>query len=167
MFRIRGGLAPALPRPFDQLLFALPFGAIVFKASDRNVWWFLGVMSITTLALTTGHGQYFNLGRITHEGSPETLDFIVQLFFGKDPGDSFWRDAFGLALTGLIVTLPCGIALSILKHPWVGSIIAISGTLKALAYYISWEMGYNTELGEYLTGAFLWLPVILLWNKIK
>lgn len=168
IFRVRGGLSPALPRPFDQMLFALPYAAIIYKRSGRNIFWFIVVLFLTTLALMTGHGQYMDLGNHPVVGTGvEMLDFIVSLFFGEDKGGMFWRDLFGLCLTGLVVTLPCGIALLFFKE-WVASaIIGLSGTLKGFAYVLSDLAGYGTEGGEYLTGFFLWGVVIVMWNKLK
>jgi hypothetical protein len=166
MYRIRGGLVPAFPRPTDQILFALPFGAIAYKISNRNIWWFIGVLSLTTLSLTTGHGAFMDLGRVNYPVSPERLDFIVRWFFGPDNFHSFWRDGFGLAITGLAVTLPCAIALAIHKKYILSLILLLSGALKFPAYYIGWEVFSGTEGGEYLYGAFAWASAIWVYSRL-
>jgi len=178
IYRIRGGLVPAFPRPMDQLLFALPYGAIAYKASNRNKIVFGIVMVLTMAACATGHGAYMDLGRWTQAVSPESLDFIVSWFFGADNFHNFWRDGFGLALTGLVVTLPAGLFLlynavfefkySYLKPKLLIPSIALtlSGALKFPAYYIGWELFGGTEGGEFLTGGMLWGVAIWVYSKI-
>lgn len=167
IYRVRGGLVPAMPRPMDQILFALPFAAIVYKASSRNTIAFFIVLALTVLAIATGHGQYMDLGGVNYPVSPERLDFIVQLFFGDDNFHNYWRDFFGLAVTGAAVTLPAGIGLMIYKNYWQGAVLALSGASKALAYAIAWQWLGGTEWGEFLTGGFAWLGVILLWGTVN
>lgn len=168
LFRLRGGLSPALPRPFDQMLFALGYAALIYKRSGRNVWWFGGVLVLTAVALATGHGQYMDLGRFEGVGTGvETLDFIVAALFGADTGGLFWRDLFGLCLTGLVVTLPAGLALLWFREWVVGAVIGLSGLLKGLAYSVSWAVGWDTAGGEYLTGFLLWGAVIIMWGRVK
>ena len=165
VYRVRGGLAPALPRPVDQLIFALPYAAIAYKLSGRNIWWFMGVLILTTLAVCSGHGEYFDLGRVTRPVSPERLDFIVSIFFGADTFDNFWRDGFGLAVTGMAVTLPCSICIAIHKRYALSAMLFLSGALKFPAYYIGWEFG-GTEIGEFLTGFFLWGSAIWVYSRV-
>lgn len=167
LFRVRGGLSPALPRPFDQILFALAYGAIIYKRSGRNVFWFGAVLVLTVVALATGHGQYMDLGRFDGIGGVETLDFIVSWVFGADVGGLFWRDLFGLCLTGLVVTLPCAVALLWFREWTAAAVIGLSGLLKGVAYVIGWELGWGTAGGEYLTGFLLWGAVILMWGRVK
>lgn len=167
LFRVRGGLAPALPRPFDQILFALAYGAIIYKRSGRNVWWFGAVLVLTILALATGHGQYMDLGRFNGVGGVETLDFIVAALFGADTGGLFWRDLFGLCLTGIVITLPAGLALLWFREWIAGVVIGLSGLLKGLAYALSWAVGFDTAGGEYLTGFLLWGVIIIMWGRVK
>ncbi|MGR3179816.1 MAG: hypothetical protein ACUZ8E_17390 [Candidatus Anammoxibacter sp.] len=157
IYRMRGGMKPSFPRPVDQLLFSLPYAAITLLAV--NWWAALIVLILTTLAISTGHGQYFlNISR--KKIKPERLDFIVRIFFGKDPRTTddyqtfnkkklYWRSVFGMAVTGLAITLPCGIAT-------MNPVIAISGLLKAPAYMLSLKGDAGTEGGELLTGALLW-----------
>lgn len=163
--RVRGGLPPALPRPFDQVLFALAYGAVAYKITGRNLWWFLAVMILTTLAVATGHGQYMDLGRWTREVSPESLDFVVSWFFGADGYHDFWRDGFGLALTGLAVTLPCSICIAIHKRYALAAMLFLSGALKFPAYYLGWEIFGGTAAGEVLTGMFLWGSAIWVYAR--
>lgn len=166
IYRVRGGLAPALPRPFDQLIFALPYAAISYKLSGRNIWWFIGVISLTTAAVASGHGSFMDLGRVNYPVSPERLDFIVRLVFGTDTFDNFWRDGFGLAVTGMAVTLPCSICIAIHKRHALAAMLLLSGALKFPAYYIGWEFSNGTATGEFLTGFFLWGSAIWVYSKI-
>jgi hypothetical protein len=164
VYRIRGGLSPWMPRPVDQLIFALPYAVIAAKEHNRSTWWFFGVLIITTIALMPGHGQYMDLGTWNAPVDPERLDFIVQLFFGDDNYNNYWRDFFGLAVTGLVVTLPA--AISLYKKPVLAILLFLSGALKAVAYGLSWYLGFETEGGEYLTGLFLWLSAGYVYTKV-
>lgn len=167
IYRVRGGLTPALPRPFDQVLFSLAYGAAVYKASGRSWIAFLIVIAATTAALATGHGQYMDLGTYNASVEPESLDFLVQWIFGADNFAHYWRDAFGLAVTGIVVTIPCALGLVWYRQWLPAGIIGLSGVLKYPAYEISHSLGHGTVLGEYLTGAFLWGVVVLVWPLIK
>lgn len=121
-------------------------------------WWAPPVLVLTTAAVLTGHGQYFpdlQAKKIT----PERFDVLLRPFFGKDPrcqpanwipGGGYssdadfyqwaidqvgrdrlgWRCFWGMALTGLAITLPAGIAFA---NPF----LALSGVVKALGYQIS------------------------------
>lgn len=167
LYRVRGGLAPALPRPFDQMLFALAYGAIVFRVSKNNPYLFIGVMLVTALALSTGHGQYMDLALVDGVSGEERVDFILKWFFGPDDFQSYRRDFCGLMVTGLIVTIPTGVVLALYKEYKAATVIGCSGVLKAVAYALSFEMGYATEGGEYLTGFLLWSAVILGWFLLR
>jgi len=57
----------------------------------------------------------------------------------------YWRNVFGFALTGLMVTVPAGVAT--MNIP-----LALSGVLKAPMYMLSDALGLKTEGGEYGTG---------------
>jgi len=116
---------------------------------------FVAVLVVTTALIVTGHGQYFlDLGRKFIK--PETFDFVVRLLFGRDPRtyalspylhpDShyaeydykirsygerllYWRCVFGMAVTGVIVTLPAGLV----AH---NGALALAGAVKAPAYMV-------------------------------
>lgn len=131
----------------------------------------------TTVAVCMAHGQYFPQLAMKYI-KPERLDFLLRPFFGDDPrslypGDgavsqsdqkSFffwicnhyglrklkWRCFAGMALTGLLITLPAGIAT-------LNPFLALSGALKAIAY----AGPEKTEKAELYTGAFLWLSLLL------
>ena len=165
IYRIRGGLAPAMPRPMDQLLFALPYACIAYKITGRNLWAFLGVLALTTVALSSGHGDYMDLATWNKPTDPERLDFIVHWFFGADNFNDFWRDAFGLAVTGLAVTLPCSAMLLAHRRYALSAMLFLSGALKFPAYYLGWELFGGTEAGEYLTGFFLWGSAVFVYSK--
>lgn len=169
VYRIRGGLEPNLPRPFDQLVFALGYGVVVYKASPKRYkpYTFVSIVILSMLALATGHGQYMDLAHVDKITKPETLDFIVNAVFGPDNFNNYWRDFFGLVVTGVFASLPAGVGLLIFKQWLPGVIIGLSGALKAVAYAIGWGVGLGTVGGEYLTGFFLWGVLALCWGMIK
>lgn len=61
----------------------------------------------------------------------------------------YWRCVTGMALSGLVVTIPAGVAT-------LNPFLALSGAWKAVAYMIAKKADSDTEGGELLTGAFLW-----------
>lgn len=130
------------PRPFNQIAFALPYAFIALQVS-----WYAGliVLAATVLALLTGHGNFFLRGT---GGKPETTEFLVS--WAKPYMSLYWYRVMGLSMTGLLVTLPCGIAT-------LNPVIALSGILKGAAYVISNKLKYgDTEKAEFFTGLFLW-----------
>lgn len=131
-----------LHRPWNQILFAAPY-ALLCTPPNVDSWWIAPiVLALATLGVLTGHGQYF-LDRQLKDIKPETLDFLLVPFFGKDPrtensvygymtyGDSklYWRNVAGLSVTGAAITLPAGIALA---DPF----IALSGAVKVPCYML-------------------------------
>lgn len=121
--------------------------------------------------ISTGHGQYF-LALSEKFVFPEKLDFVVRLFFGKDPRTAphlglyrgvvqqttakkymkeyglkklYYRCLFGLGVTGLAVGLPmAGVCI------WFGSYVAagLYGSLalaKPLAYFIGNKFFYTED----------------------
>jgi len=198
LYRWRGHASPIkkyFPKPWPQIVFGLPYASIAAAAS---YWLALPVGILTYAGLVTGHGQYF-LSLHPKSIKPEFVDFALVPFFGADPrsqvsndSDAFdgitaygadrlyWRCVAGMALTGLLVTLPAGIAC-------LNPLLALSGALKAPAYMIghfvfyhsdkemksgidqyggkinyfgiTWlpqHLDLDTEIGEFLTGLFLW-----------
>lgn len=154
------------PRPFNQALLALPLaliaaGAVAGYVAGWPLWAyglvvfaaFIAVLVATTVAIVTGHGQYF-LDLARKYIKPERFDFVVAIFFGRDPRsysvspylhpDShiaeydykirsygerllYWRCVLGMAVTGVIVTIPAGLAA---QNP----ALALAGAVKAPAY---------------------------------
>lgn len=182
-YRIRGGLWAGswidLPRPWPQAFMALPYG-FVCRWAGAN--WSTAIVTflLVAVAFSSGHGQWQDLGHYTLPVSPEKLDFIVAWFWGPDTFHSYWRDATGLLVSGLSVTL--GPAIIILEHHhWkTGAAMLVSGISKPLAYMIGWGMfdhgwlahfptGFSqgTEIGEFLTGFFLWASLGIIALHIK
>lgn len=155
IFRMRGGLGPNLPRPIDQLLFASAYGGAIVYTTDNYYLTALGI-ALCTLAVVKGHGHNMDLGTYTKEADYEWYEFIIKPLHRKIP--EYWYDFIGLAISGLTYTVPVGI---IMMNP----LVALSGALKAPAYALGWLIGKGTELGEWLTGAFLWgsLAIIVLY----
>lgn len=148
LYRWRGMSHPLkkyFPRPYNQIAFALPYA--MFCPSWYTA---IPVLILTTLALLTGHGNFFLRGT---GGKDETTEFLIKWLKPYMP--LYWYRALGLAMTGILVTLPAGF---VLANP----LLAISGALKGAAYVISDKAGHDTEGGEWLTGAFLWGALALL-----
>ncbi len=132
------------PRPFSQIAFALPYAFLVLDSSYFSYFIGLIVFVLTALAVLTGHGNFFLRGS---GGDDETTEFIIK--WAKPHLPLYWYRALGLAMTGMLVSLPAGIAT-------LNPILAVSGLLKGVAYVISDKLGYGTGGGEWLTGGFLW-----------
>lgn len=126
------------PRPFNQIAFALPYALVALHAP-----WFvvLAVLIATTCAILTGHGNFFN--NKTYGKDPETTEFVILWLKPHIPLKLY--KFIGMSITGLVITLPSGIAT-------LNPLLAVSGVLKGVAYFTT----KTTEQGEYLTGALLW-----------
>jgi hypothetical protein len=151
IFRMRGGLGPKLPRPIEQLLFSLPYGGITYLVTEN---WYIAavVLALTTITVLKGHGNNMDLGTWTEDAEHEWYEKYTgyHKLDPQSPGTTkeYWYDVGGMAISGLTYTIPAGIAT-------LNPFIALSGALKAPAYIIGWWVN-GTELGEWLTGAFLW-----------
>lgn len=164
LYRWRGMAHPYkkyFPRPFNQAAFAFPFAVAAFLYYDGFefqgwAWAIAGVVWVlTTLGALTGHGRGMDLGE-TDKGEPETLEFLIAWL--KPKVSLYWYDAALLAVTGLAITLPAGIAT-------LNPILALSGILKAPAYMIGkfCFTKEHVEAGELLTGAVLW-SMVFYWG---
>lgn len=76
------------------------------------------------------------------------------------PWRGYWHDFAGLAVSGLLLTTPCGLAMLAYGH-WSGIAVALSGALKPVAYAYGWRLWREYSIsaiavGETLTGAMLW-----------
>jgi len=142
------------PRPLNQIAFSLPYALACANIS----WWAAGVvLIITTLAVLSGHGGWFDLGTWTKPRDDETLEFIIKPL--KKYLSDYWYDVLGLALSGVSITAACGIVYIAWISIPVGLCIIASGALKAVAYMMGWKLfddSVATARGEWLTGAFLW-----------
>jgi hypothetical protein len=162
VYRLRGS-DDSPPRPIMQLTFCLPYALIALLSVSSTHGLISGVgcgivvWIASTLAISTGHGNFQDLGTWLKPTSSETMEFIIRWAKPLLPG--FWYDGLGLALIGLLVTIPCGLAV----QSWC---VALSGALEAPAYIIGylltkkqtvkWQGMAGTEIGEMLTGFFLW-----------
>lgn len=158
-------------RPFSQMVFAMAFGLVTQTFYEPLPLWeslciYTAVLIPTFAAVCTSHGGFQDLGTWTAPRSDERLEFIIKRLRGKIP--EYWYDVLGLAVTGMAITLPCGIAT-------LNPLIALSGALKGPAYMIGrvvWGMFpydrkpmFATEIGEILTGAFLYgVLVAMVWG---
>lgn len=135
VYRMRGGFGVSLPRPIEQILFCALVCAPVtpFLA-------FLVVLAICTIACVTGHGSYMDLtrGDQYQPGDDERIApvvrWICKVFGINSNPDTYAYQAIGLALTGLIVTLPAGIASG-------AFFLAIVGAVKFPVYELGWTIG--------------------------
>lgn len=165
----------------EAFLLALPLIPILYF---NGVTLLLSLFAYATavIALRKGHGQYMTLPYSEKIINAEDIDIIPTLFFGEDPrvsktghvileeavlGDKiyeygkkklYWRNVFGMSISGLTVTLLSSILL-LSEAFFTGAIILLlGGTAKSIAYVIGWKLKDNdeaTELAEYLRGTFL------------
>lgn len=157
LYRARGNGLWNLPRPTWQALFALPYAAAVF--------WPLGplaafvVLALTTGAVLTGHASYLDLGEATRLPA----DGQSEEWYGTWipwPG-TYAHDFIGLAVSGLLVTLPAGLACAAGGDLLPAMILALSGALKAPAYALGTIaarplVSDKLKICEPLCGAALW-----------
>lgn len=138
------------PRPLPQIALAIPYAYVTpLSWGFPEAYWIAGgVLIATTLGWLTGHGKFMDLGTWKAPAKDETLEFLIRVQRGRIP--EYWYDTLGLAVTGIAVTLWSGIATG-------NPLLALSGVLKAPAYMIGRRFfpGYETAVGEALTGLFL------------
>ena len=197
--RMAGGGKPDLPFGLDAHLLALPFGIAGSLVSTIHLslsfWIFPTALLGFALAYGSaylgrrlGHGQYFDLG--TYIGKiigAEKIDFLVKPFFGRDPltvrADGvtpFWRDFFGLTLTGMVIPLGLTILLVLSGMYYWAAAVFIGSALKGFAYWVCRkyhdsmkklfgkldikldEDQAQTEMAEWVFGILSGTPVIIL-----
>lgn len=166
------------PRPCSQIALSLPYAFVAYQSGGVIV--SLVVFAIALLGWLTGHGNFFIGGKNPTPYEPETTEPVI-LWLKPHLPDYIYRN-LGMAVTGLVVTIPCGI---VTLNPF----IALSGALKAPAYmighyihthapmvrkingvgnsyngvrYLPRHLDLSTEIGEFLTGFLLWSSLWLL-----
>ena len=144
-----------LPRPFNQILFAAPYALLCLPPHVEG--WLIApvILALTTLAVLSGHGKWLDLGKWEPQVEDETTEIIIKPLEEILP--RYWYDVVGMAWSGLLITIPAGIALA-------NPVIALSGALKGPAYmaghYIHDDDGEAaTALGEWLTGGALYMAL--------
>lgn len=166
IYRLRGWGPPPperwwKARPILQAVFAAAYGAVAFHVSPLAA---LIVIAVTTGAVLTGHASYLDLGTSTRLPA----DGQTEEWYGRwIPGSGYWHDFAGLAVSGLLITAPCGVALIVGGYVWTGAAVLSSGALKAPAYSLSRLVPSSvwpdrTAVGECLAGAALWGSLALI-----
>jgi hypothetical protein len=152
IYRIRGGLIPAIPitvcRFVFSISFAVPAAIHAYNAESLREWglfWAwegatLLALILTDLAVTTGHGEWQGYKQ-PMTGTAEKEDFLIGWLapnrFANPPTMSatamYWYKFLGMLINGLIIGLAG--ALSVLSPA-----IAIGGAMKSVAYAIGWKI---------------------------
>lgn len=170
--RMDGGGIIKTPEIVERSLIMLFF---VLACIPFAGWWSI-IAIIGMVGIATGHGQFFLALVVKFLGdTKERVDIIVRLFFGKDPRTHeflrfepkediqdymtkygirklYWRSVFGMFCTGFLVGLPAAILAFVFHEPLIGLVFLQTGTVKALAYVLGYELFKNTESAEYLNG---------------
>ena len=162
---MRGGWGPHLPRPIEQMLFCLVFVPALLMLHPA-----LAVLGYAAAVIATlkGHGRNMDLGHYTGAAKPEWYE----LTFLHGKMNEYWYDVINIGISGFTYTAVPGL-LYATYNPVMGVLMALSGFLKFPAYMIGWALhpeGNNgpqlpmmknaTEVGEFLTGVFIWGAVI-------
>lgn len=122
--------------------------------------------------------EFADLRGIDMEDMPEgRADEIMQAVNAYGWDRLYWRCVTGMAVTGLVVTLPLALVTLAHGHALAAVIIAIAGAQKGLAYMIGYHAnvkGWNkdfpmylsgdTEIGEFLNGCFMALLLALAYG---
>ena len=174
LYRWRGGGWPhdAIPRTAKTFVCALPFAMVTWLALGH--WPGLAVLILTWIALHQGHGAYQDagtadrwpphkadeyIGRYQEEFTVRWLRWLLPS--GLIAGRRDLYEFVAMGMTGLLITLPAGIAW-LFVTPWVGASIAVAGLMKGAAYATGWALHRSwpsvnpTVAGELLTGAFFY-----------
>lgn len=135
------------PRPWPQLALALPFGYIAYKYGAlpyiipyQEYVTGLVVTIITWGTWVTGWGNVYDLGHAPRGEKLEKIEYPIHWLYGRVP--EYLYDLIGMALRGMIITAPAGIAL-------LNPLLALSGASMAVAYAIGWLIyDYAVEHGK-------------------
>jgi len=164
LYRVRGmGLWPS--RPWWHLAFALPYGLAAYQATSTSI--SIIVFALTFGAIVTGHASYIDLGTVKDGAANMPADGEQDEWYGAWlPWHGYWHDFAGLAVSGILITASCGLALMAYGH-WSGAFVLVSGALKPVAYACGWHMWreYSVSaiaVGETLAGALLWGSLALI-----
>lgn len=165
--RMCGGGKPKLPWGLDQFVYGLPY----LLCGDGLLR--LVAYAGAVIGKRLGHGQYFWLAVL--RGDPagdERFDFIVRLFFGPDVDGPkrYWRNFFGMFLSGIFVPLASCIILIAQGHVLAAAILFAGGAMKPVCYAVAQHFypyvegdtkALGTVYGEYGAGFFGWGSVAL------
>lgn len=163
--RMCGGGKPRLPWGLDQFVYGLPY-----LLCGSGFWCLLSYAG-AVIGKRLGHGQYFWLKAL--RGNPdndESFDFIVAWLFGPDVDGPrrYWRNFFGMFLSGIFVPLISCVVLLTQGHVLAAAIIFAGGAMKPICYAVCQaDIKFlparlrGTEGGEYTTGFFGWGSVAL------
>ncbi len=106
--------------------------------------WALLAAPIAFYGIIVGHGSYMDLGTVDRPDNEVFAPLLDKIFGPEYVGHpNFWRDFTGLALTGLLVTVPVSLL------PGIGWEYALIGFMKPIAYFLT----KDTERGEMGWGA--------------
>ena len=108
LYRWRGSASKYkkfFPRPASQITFSLPYAYFAYLSA--GLWGGLIVLAITTAFVLSGHGNFFPKVPFKDPYDPETLEYPILFLKGRIP-DCLYK-FLGMAVTGLAVSLPCGI----------------------------------------------------------
>ena len=145
--RMCGGGWPKLPYGLDQWLLAAPY--LLFYPVIGL--WVIPAYLTAVLGLRLGHGRGFDYNLPLKEGAePEKVEILIPKSLPV-----YTQKILIMALTGLAVTLVCGVTLAFHGFYIAGVILALSGALKAVAYFLP-----KTEWAELARGLFLGLGVV-------
>jgi len=184
--RIDGGGVLKTKEIIERLL--VMFAFVLACSLYVDFWAFFVIIAI--FFAFTGHGQYF-LDRqlVGQKERVERVDFIVKWIFGKDWRENYskkhkftkeetekyyseirkklyWRNVFGMFLTGSLVGLPSGFIMLAIGQYIPAMLFFSTGIAKALAYMAGNLLGdfvQETVFAEYTNGAlrnFICLVVI-------
>lgn len=165
--RWQGGGFFHAPKALINLAWAAPIAMVcalvLHSASGDSTMATAAFFVVTALCVAgkgTGHGQYMSLGRVVKYMEPERLDFIVRLFYGRDPRtlgildcscricakerlDQYGhsrlvrRCLFGLSVIGMAAVFG-GFAALVVVKPLAARALLFAGVTKAYWYWGGW-----------------------------
>lgn len=153
LFRLYGAKESerhGIPKAVVAMLFTLPYAFI----SPAEIGLFIWI--VTFVAMVTGHGNGQDLGTYTGPTKDEKIEFLVKWL--KPYLSPYWYDAAFLAVNGLLMTAPGGIAAGSCE-------VTFSGLMRPVGYMIGrWSTKYQsrisaTAMGEILTGFFFFVAL--------
>lgn len=146
-----------------------PFAAIAAVVLWPMSWEYVAIGTFLTFALTCAgmsmsHGPQYDLYKSDPATERTNIFSRITAAIGLK---GFWAEFVGLGLTGVLITLPLGLAAIYGGHIMAGVLIALAGFVKSLSYWVAQltdlkapfgmahgndERGRNPDGGEVLWG---------------
>lgn len=167
--RMCGGGPPRLPYGIDTYIFCIPFALVGLLISP---WAGIASYAFAVLGKRIGHGRGISLKEpMKPTSEPERVEVVSLWLIDKIP--TYWYKCLVLLLTAFVQNIGLSVCLVFVNLVFA-VLFFLSSIFKPIAYMIGWRIypkGHGpgiprlssaTALGEFLTGFFTFLCLLIL-----